>query len=108
MVNEKMLDAHRRAFADKSRDPNAGTRHVMESAIQAAIDEAWTTFDPKDKATWPAEDVGYLVKCGEAPHGYEVCWFSDGTLYHVGIEVLDPVEYCRVSDLTPTHEDETP
>ena len=102
MVSDKMLQAHRRAYGEKCNDGNSGTRTVLKSALQAGINEAWIKFDHHRVATWPENmKIGLLVKCGEAPHGYEVAWFEHGQFYSCGVTLRDPVEYLLIADILP-------
>lgn len=101
MVSDKMVNACVDNWAQYTK-----FQRDHKQVTQAIIDAAWTKFDHNNEATWPSNDTGgLLVKCGESPFGYEVCWFEDGQFYNCGIPVRDPVEYCLLADLLPSEEE---
>jgi len=101
MVSDKMVKAGLDSWAQFGKH-----QRDHKQVAQDIVNAAWHTFSPSDKETWPEYGVSCLVKCSEDPHGYEVCWFDNGTFYHVGLPALDPVEYALLADLMPQREDE--
>jgi len=105
-VSKKMVEAAKYHLSvDVTNYGLSAEVEDVDEALQAAINAAWTKFDKDDPKTWPNDEaVGILVKCAEPPHGYEVCWFQDGTFYSTGIPVREPTEYLLIADLLPSEE----
>ena len=99
MISDKMLEAGHTALAG---DPQTDSEATFRNVLQAAINAAWTRFDPEDKETWPKNDlIPYSVIHGYGPNCF---YWTDGGLN----EVWDTVTaYANPRDLMPTWKDET-
>ncbi len=78
-ISEKMAEAawtQRATLWGAKRNSRAG----ISSIVQAAIDEAWTRFDPEDKETWPKSTYAPSHKmwaCVNSNGDIENCVFTN-------------------------------
>ena len=111
-MKQEMIDAAHHALAgDPSTDPDA----TLESVLQAAINAAWTEFNPDNPDTWPKSEY--------APSGMPwLCKNVSGELKsllwdfeHIGGAFYDPIYdvflydiviVCDPADLLPINTEE--
>lgn len=112
MISDKMLEAGHTALAG---DPQTDSEATFRNVLQAAINAAWTRFDPEEKETWP--------KSSKSPSGMYWIVIQNGAEFNktpiskdffdtegrlMWVEGYDTITaYADPADLMPTWKDET-